>query len=318
MSDKFKYTVCSRCMTYNHASFIEETLLGFVMQQTEFPSVFVVVDDASTDNTAEIIREFVYENFDLEDKSVAFRKETDSAHTIFARHNTNKNCFFAVVFLKENHYSQRKSKHVYIAEWMDNSKYNALCEGDDYWIDPYKLKKQVEFMDKHPDYSMCFHAVKDLLPSGETKRNSRYEFDLMDCPIEDFFKHDGAYAPTCSILYREGVLTPEPSFFKKTSVGDSPMILTMFLRGKVCFLNDIMACYRVSAAGSWSQRQKKLSFQQIIKRHKENRAYWYEVDRYTEGTYSRFVRKRKFHTWLSLGKAMYYFAINSFKKLFKL
>lgn len=318
MGDKFKYMVCSRCMTYNHASFIEETLKGFVMQQTEFPIVFVIVDDASTDNTPGIIRKFVNENFDLDDKSVAFRKETDSAHTIFARHYTNKNCFFAVVFLKENHYNQRKSKQGYIAEWMDDSKYHALCEGDDYWIDPNKLKKQVEFMESHPDYSMCFHAVNDIYPNGTIHANFRYKKNNEECSIEDYFKYEGAYAPTCSMFFRGDILSPKPSYFEKTRVGDSPMILTMFLRGKVCFLSDVMACYRVNAAGSWSQRQKKLSFQQIIEKHKENRGYWYEVDRYTEGTYSRLVRKRKIHTWLSLGKSLYYFTINSFKKLFKL
>ena len=67
--------------------------------------------------------------------------------------------YFAVVYLKENHYSQKKSKAPYLTEWED-TKYIALCEGDDYWTDPLKLQKQVDFLERHPDYSLCCHRFK--------------------------------------------------------------------------------------------------------------------------------------------------------------
>ena len=298
-----KYMVCTRCYTFNQESYILDAMKGFVLQQTTFPVVSVVVDDASTDKTAEVIRGFVYDNFDLEDKSIAYERETDYAQIIFARHKSNLNCYFAILFLKENHH-RKKSKLPYLKEWMDRAKYIAICEGDDFWTDPLKLQKQVDFLESHPDHSLCFHAVNSLHPNGQTKLSSRYKADLEECPIEDFFKIGGAFAPTCSMLYVNGKLEPTPSFRKKVKVGDSPMILTLFLRGRVGFLRDVMGCYRVNAIGSWSLRQKQLSYKQIVDKFWGTLAYWNEINRYTNGKYSKCIRKRKFHTLLSLAKSL--------------
>jgi glycosyltransferase involved in cell wall biosynthesis len=124
------------------------------MQRTNFPFVVLVVDDASTDGEQEVIRKFMAEEFDLSDTSVAYEKETEYAFIQYAQHKTNKNCFMVVMFLKENHYSQKKKKFPYLTEWRDRVKYEAICEGDDYWIDPLKLQKQVDFLEENPDYSM--------------------------------------------------------------------------------------------------------------------------------------------------------------------
>ena len=86
---EYEYLVCTRCFTYNHELYIKDALEGFAMQETSFPVVTVIVDDASTDNTAGVIRKFVEENFDLADKSVAYEKETDAVHILYARHKTN-------------------------------------------------------------------------------------------------------------------------------------------------------------------------------------------------------------------------------------
>lgn len=153
------FLVCVFCQTYNQKNFITDAMDGFVMQETEFPFVCTVIDDASTDGEQEVIRNYLKEQFDLQDASISFEKDTHYGHVSFARHKTNKNCYFAVVFLKENHYSQHKTKVPYAQEWM-NTKYVALCEGDDYWTDPLKLQKQVDFLEAHPDYSLCCHRYK--------------------------------------------------------------------------------------------------------------------------------------------------------------
>ena len=95
-----KYLVCTRCLTYNHASFITDALHGFCMQQTTFPVVYVIVDDASTDGAQEVIKCYLQDNFNLKDSSIVRNEENDNYHLIFAQHNSNKNCFFAVLFLK--------------------------------------------------------------------------------------------------------------------------------------------------------------------------------------------------------------------------
>ena len=105
MESERKYIVRTHCAAYNHELYIRDALQGFVIQETTFPVVYTIVDDASKDRTADVIREFVVQNFDLQDTSIAYEKDMDYGHVIFARHKTNINCYFAVVFLIENHYS---------------------------------------------------------------------------------------------------------------------------------------------------------------------------------------------------------------------
>ena len=153
------FKVCCRCFTFNQAKYITEAMNGFTMQQTSFPFVCTIVDDASTDGEPEVIRKYVEENFDFSEGSVAFHKETDYAHITYAQHKTNNNCYFAVLYLKENHYSQSKSKMGYLSEWRDMCEYEALCEGDDYWIDPLKLKKQFDILELKHDIGLVITDV---------------------------------------------------------------------------------------------------------------------------------------------------------------
>ena len=126
MANGSTFLVRTFCATYNHELYITDALLGFVMQQTSFPVVYTIVDDASTDKTAGTLKRFVNEHFDVGSGTSGYDKDTDYGHVTFAQHKTNKSCFFAVIYLKENHYSQKKSKAPYLTEWMD-TKYVALC-----------------------------------------------------------------------------------------------------------------------------------------------------------------------------------------------
>ena len=139
MGEEYKYMVVSRCYTYNHAAYIEDALSGFVMQKTTFPVVSVIVDDASTDGEQDVIINFLEEHFQKPYRD----EETDYARIICADHNTNLNCKFIVFLLKYNHHSIKKAKLPYISEWTNNAKYHAICEGDDYWIDPLKLRASI-------------------------------------------------------------------------------------------------------------------------------------------------------------------------------
>ena len=87
-------------MTYNQSSFITDALNGFVLQRTRFPYVCMIFDDASTDGEQDVIRDYLDENFDWQDPSIALRKEADFGQVLFARHRSNQNCYFAVIFLK--------------------------------------------------------------------------------------------------------------------------------------------------------------------------------------------------------------------------
>lgn len=151
-----KFKVCVRCFTFNQAKYIEDTMNGFVMQQTDFPFVCCIVDDASTDGEQDVIKKYMDSHFDMAAAAGSYTGETDYAYIFFAQHKENKNCYFSVFFLKENLYSKREGykKFSYISRWRNSCKYEAICEGDDYWIDCEKIKRQAYFLDKNSNYSM--------------------------------------------------------------------------------------------------------------------------------------------------------------------
>ena len=158
MDNHFKVRI--QCMTYNHAPYIEDAMNGFCMQQTDFPFLAVVVDDASTDGEPEVIKHYLAEHFDNEALDLPTPDETDEYVRVFARHKENKNCYFLVMFLKYNHYSIKKAKLTSVADLLRPIPYIAMCEGEDYWIDPKKLQRQVEFLEGHDEYSLCCHRYK--------------------------------------------------------------------------------------------------------------------------------------------------------------
>ena len=104
-----KFKVCVRCFTFNQAKYIEDTMNGFVMQQTDFPFVCCIVDDASTDGEQDVIKMYMDMHFDYSPTSVSFEKDTDYAHIHYAQHKENKNCYFAVLFLKRNLHFRKES-----------------------------------------------------------------------------------------------------------------------------------------------------------------------------------------------------------------
>lgn len=156
------------CNTFNHSHCIEDAMNSFVMQKTDFPFVTTIVDDASTDNAQQVITSYFEQYFDREEERVSFQEETGYGKVFFARHYLNKNCFFAIVLLKENHFSQKKSKFPYLSRWVDDAKYIALCEGDDYWTDSLKLQTQVAFLEEHEEYSLCCHRYKIYNQNNDT------------------------------------------------------------------------------------------------------------------------------------------------------
>lgn len=240
---KFKVTVS--CMTFNQAKYITDALNGFTMQQTSFPFVCTIVDDASTDGEQDVIRKYVEENFDFSEGSVAYHKETDYAHITYAQHNTNKNCYFAVLYLKENHYSQRKDKSIYLKEWIDCVEYMALCEGDDYWIVPDKLEQQVEFLNSHNNYYACltrFYKYKQseekMCGIGGNKRET----------IKEMLWKDVQFG-TATILFNYQIYLDYINEIQPQNqnwlMGDKPLFFYFGYRGKVKTLNIISSVYRI-------------------------------------------------------------------------
>ncbi len=225
MTDKKKDRpfVFVRCLTYNHEKYIEDALKGFVMQKTDFPFLAVVIDDCSTDGTADIVRR--YET-----------KHPDKIKGIYLPHNFTKT---------------REDKRPYYQEYMDKAAYWAECEGDDYWTDPLKLQKQVDFMEANPEYSLCFHKVKTLIQNtGELKN----EFIVRDMPgessVEDLAAGNYIHTPSVMLRYDKQV---QKKIFSLGSCIPSDYVWWMLYaeKGKVFKFDEPMAVYRYGS-GIWS------------------------------------------------------------------
>ena len=232
------------CTAYNHEKYIRSALDGFVGQKTNFPFEVLINDDASTDATADIIREY-----------------------------QNKYPDIIVPFYQpKNLYSQHISIMHTVLVPQAHGKYLAYCEGDDFWTDPDKLQLQVDFMDTHPDYSACVHDTlwhncdrkqEDWLPFGPRKDQ--------DFLFEDVIK--GMPYQTSSLLARRELILRNPDFYLRcvaNGFGDYPQAIWLSMNGKIRFMGRVMSTYRYqSNASSWSaqtyqDREKLLSHQEAI------------------------------------------------------
>lgn len=218
--------VAIHCLVYNHEPYLRDCFEGFVMQQTNFPFVAIVHDDASTDGSAAIIREYE-------------AKYPQIFKPIYEDENLYQSGGFAAINDVMN-----------TAIEATGAKYVAMCEGDDYWIDPLKLQKQVDFMEANPEYSLCFHKVRTLdVQLG----------DMLDDLDIQMLGHSTIlnlalrnYIQTPSVLYRI-----YPTVFDKIQqmgnccLGD--YILWMFLaeKGPMFKLDEYMSVYRYGC-GIWT------------------------------------------------------------------
>lgn len=263
MDLQYSYMVCTRCMTFNHQKYIEDAMNGFCMQETNFPYVCVIVDDSSTDGEAEVIKKYFDAHFDLSENG-----ETDDYVMTFGQHKVNKNCYFAVLYLKYNHYSIKKSKIPYYSRWQDDCKYIAVCEGDDYWIAKDKLQRQVDFLEENEEYGMCYTKVKNFV-----QKNKTFQKKTGGERIEGF-EHAVKYNPRIHMLtvcfrktiYDRYIEEIKPST-RNWRLGDSPLIFYFAHESKIKFFDEyISGVYRImeNSASHTTDWNKLKKFRQSV------------------------------------------------------
>ena len=135
MEKQNTYTVATVCWTYNQAKYIGDTLTGFTIQQTNFPVVYIIIDDASTDGERDVLKLWAQQNLNFENETESCQ-QTYYGELLYGKHKNNANALYSILLLAENHYQAGKGwlKIKYISEWLNNAKYNAWCEGDDYCV----------------------------------------------------------------------------------------------------------------------------------------------------------------------------------------
>lgn len=230
------------CITYNHIQFIEDTLGGFLMQITNFEFEIIINDDASTDGTIEVLERY--------QKSYPEKLK--------------------LVIQKENQYSLGvRGIAVRYTFPLSTGKYIALCEGDDYWTDPYKLQKQVDFLEANPDFGICFHNVAQLNIFNEEKNNiiPGVKKDFV-YTMEDYILSNRT--ATCSLVCKKELLGEIPSWFYKVPFGDLALILLVMYNSnkKGMVLKDTMGVYRIHENGIHGSYHK--SNKSLIKAYKQH------------------------------------------------
>lgn len=229
--------VSVKCLAYNHEKYIRKTLEGFVSQQTNFRFEVIVHDDASTDNTAQIIREYA-------------QKYPDIIRPIYQTVNQHQ---FGNI-------SRRFIDPLY------RGKYVAYCEGDDYWTDPLKLQMQVDYMESHPDCAFTFHNAT-IVYEDDSLYRARF---LPDNTIFRAFAWEDrdkiyetadiinlAFIPTASILGRAEYILHRRDFCENPICGDLPLRLSLSLDGYGYYFNRVMSAYRTGNPNSASGQASK-------------------------------------------------------------
>ena len=252
--------VTVQTITFNQERYIRQCLEGIVKQQTNFRFEAIIHDDASTDNTVKIILEYAEKYPDI----------------------------IKPIIETENQYSKFDGSLARIMLENTKGKYYAVCEGDDYWIDPLKLQKQFDYMESHPQCSMCFHPVYDLLPTGEKKEDKpKVIKDIYG--VDDVIMEAGALIRLASTFYRTDFLMTEgyPDFWIKAPIGDYPSTMYYASKGQIGFINDMMSVYRVHAIGAWTSHEK--SFNELRQHIKAIYKMFEGFDEYTFGKYHKAV-----------------------------
>lgn len=233
--------VTIKCMVYNHGNYIRQCLDGFVMQQTTFRFQAIVHDDASTDNSADIIREYAEKYPDI----------------------------IIPVIETENQYSKPDgSLRRFTYKYCLNSKYLAICEGDDYWTDPLKLQKQIDYLEAHPDVTLSCTRYQVLnQKTGETFVQPHDFFDYNDSSDETFeFTRDDAFTKRWMTSQLTMVLRTDafkPDFFEKYNTNlDLYIIYCVLTYGKGVCHKFIGGVYRMHGGGVYAGNDEvgKLKF----------------------------------------------------------
>lgn len=216
--------VTIQCLTYNHEPYIRETLDGFVMQKTSFRFEAIVHDDASIDGTADIIREYAEKYPDI----------------------------IKPIYETENQYSKQDGSIRRILNAHTHGKYVAKCEGDDYWTDPYKLQKQVDFLESHPDYVMCSHRFdKYWQESGVLEEDADKDFKGADYDLQNLI--GGKWlTQTLTVMYRRSALDLK-QYERYGMSMDIILFYELLKHGKGYCFPEVMGVYRYHDGGVWSE-----------------------------------------------------------------
>lgn len=214
---------------YNHEPYIRECIEGFLMQKTTFPVELIIHDDASTDKTADIIREYEAKYPNL----------------------------IKPIYQIENQYSQKIDIYNEFLFPRAKKKYIALCEGDDYWIDPFKLQKQVDFMETNPESGLCFTNIDKYLQNCKSLEKSYFDENIAN-EVSSLSKYiiRAPWIATCTWVFRTNFVKLYMEWYNNNYYnnfliqGDLSLVSFILSKSKIFFLNQTTSVYRKHDLGT--------------------------------------------------------------------
>lgn len=251
----YKVLVCT--ITYNQAKYITDTLDGVAMQQTNFPFVHYVIDDCSTDGEQEVIKTWLTEHCDMDKAGYI---DLELANVILVHHKTNSYLTYAIYLLKRNLYKDRALKDTLVKPWRDHCEYEALCEGDDYWINPQKLQRQVDLLDKETGLGMCYGNYSTYIQS--TGQFQPLKQNIEKCSFDELLLENciGTLTTMVRTSLHEKYSNEIPYGDRVNwKMGDYPIWLWFAANSRIGYIPEDFAVYRVldnSASHSPNQRIK--------------------------------------------------------------
>lgn len=237
-------------ITYNHEKYIAQALDSILIQDVNFDYEIIVGEDCSQDRTGDIVLEYA-------------------------------NKYPELVKPLLNQVNRGMISNFLSCYEACSGKYIAMLEGDDYWLDKDKLKKQIEILDSRPDLVACFHNVSllDMSSGNITTLPEKHRRDIYT--LEDFIKLNRVYTP--SLVFRNGLIKEFPEWFKTLGLGDWPIHLLLTRFGNYKYLPELMAVYRLHDKGVWSGQPLE---SRTIKAIEMLRC----VDQYYERKYTRQIK----------------------------
>jgi len=274
--------VSCRISTYQQAPYIKQCIEGVLMQKCDFPFEILIGDDESTDGTREICLEYA-------------QKYPHIIRLFLHRRENINNGLTPGRF--QSLYTLSKSR----------GKYQAICEGDDYWSDPLKLQKQLIYMESNPECSLCVHKVAVMKAStgkfigflGPDTVNKRFD-------VEDIIAGGGGFFQTNSMLYRSDRIVDLPDYYYNVPTGDYAAMIQLALTGCVYYISEVMSVYRNGVNGSWSKKMFSYPYKKLASHYKNINTMLEEVDKYTCFRHSEVIkeeiRENNFRYLIALGE----------------
>lgn len=245
-------SICT--ITYNHQKYIANAIDSFLNQKTSFPLEIIIVDDNSQDNTFNICQKYA-----------------DGYPDQIKLYNNDPNIGPVPNLARALH--------------LCNGKYIAWCEGDDYWTDPYKIQKQVDFLEANPNFTLSFH-------NAVIKWEDKSQLDTLFCPpdqklvctIEDVIK--SWFIPSASMVFRRDAIMPLPEWFPEIYNGDWALQMIVASKGKINYMNEPMSVYRKSSTSLSGTIGKNIEF---VNRKRIDLLQL--INKITNGTYEKTINE---------------------------